>query len=93
MPNYIKSMLKKFGHIKKSRPQHSPYPFTKFQFGKQKPEPNIEYPPLTKEKTTRIQQIVGSALFYARAIDSTMLMALNTIALEQSKATEKQPLI
>ncbi len=37
----------------------------------------------------RIQQIVGSILYYARAVDMTVLMALSSIAVEQTKATEK----
>jgi hypothetical protein len=37
----------------------------------------------------RIQQIVGSILYYASAVDMTVLMALSSIAVEQTKATEK----
>ena len=36
-----------------------------------------------------IQQVVGSSLCYGRAIDSTILPALNSISAEQSKATER----
>ncbi len=37
----------------------------------------------------QVQQIVGSILYYARAVDMTVLMALSSIAVEQTKATEK----
>ncbi len=37
----------------------------------------------------QVQQIVGSVLYYARAVDMTVLMALSSIAVEQTKATEK----
>jgi hypothetical protein len=37
----------------------------------------------------RVQQIVGSILYYARAVNMTVLMALSSIAVEQMKATEK----
>ncbi len=37
----------------------------------------------------RIQQIVGSILYYARTVDMTILIALSSIAVEQMKATEK----
>jgi hypothetical protein len=37
----------------------------------------------------RVQQIVGSILYYASAVDMTVLMALSSIAVEQMKATEK----
>jgi hypothetical protein len=36
-----------------------------------------------------VQQIVGSILYYARAANMTILMALGTIASKQTKATEK----
>jgi hypothetical protein len=36
-----------------------------------------------------VQWIVGSILYYARVVDMTFLMALSTIASEQTKASEK----
>jgi hypothetical protein len=36
-----------------------------------------------------VQQIVGSILYYTQAVDTTILMALSTIASKQTKATEK----
>ena len=35
----------------------------------------------------RVQEIVGSLLFYARAVDPTMLTAVNAIASEQATPT------
>lgn len=46
-------------------------------------------PPLDKDGQKRIQQIVGSILYYARAVDLTVLMALSSIASEQAKPTDK----
>jgi hypothetical protein len=46
-------------------------------------------PPLDKKGIKRVQQIVGSILYYARVIDMTVSMALITIAIKQMKATEK----
>jgi hypothetical protein len=40
---------------------------------------------LPQSKLTRIQEIVGTFLFYGRAIDSTMMVALGTVASKQSK--------
>ena len=34
-----------------------------------------------------MQKIVGSIIYYARSVDPTILMALSTLASEQSKAT------
>lgn len=36
----------------------------------------------------RVQQIVGSLLFYARAVDNTILVGLSAIASEQTNATQ-----
>jgi len=45
-------------------------------------------PPLDAAASTRIREIVGVFLYYARAIDNTMLAALGTIASQQASATE-----
>ena len=37
---------------------------------------------------THLQQILGSLLFFARAVDNTILKALNTIARKTGSATE-----
>ena len=46
-----------------------------------------EEPLLNKKENTRVWQVVGKVLFYARAIYSNLLMGLNTIALQQENAT------
>jgi hypothetical protein len=48
-----------------------------------------ETPPLTAEHCLDIQKVSGSNLYYTRAADPTMLMPLNDIATEQTKANEK----
>jgi hypothetical protein len=48
-----------------------------------------ETPPLTAKQCLIIQKVTGSALYYARSVDPTVLMPLNDIATEQYKATEK----
>jgi hypothetical protein len=45
--------------------------------------------PLTAQQCITIQKVKGSVLYYARAVDPTVLMPLNEIATEQTKATEK----
>jgi hypothetical protein len=45
--------------------------------------------PLDKKGIKRVQQIVGSILYYAQAVDMTVLMALSKIVIKQMKATEK----
>ena len=43
-------------------------------------------PPDTKEEITRIQQVVGSILYYAISVDLTVIMALSTITSKQAKS-------
>jgi hypothetical protein len=48
-----------------------------------------ETPPLTEKQCLNIQKVTGSILNYARAVDPTVLMPLNDIVTEETKATEK----
>jgi hypothetical protein len=43
---------------------------------------------LSKEGITRLQEIVGTFMYYGRAVDNTMLVALGTLASAQSQGTE-----
>jgi hypothetical protein len=90
MPNYVSTALHKFQHPPPSRLQHAPHKWTRPVYGAK-----IQYAPdpddttlLPAAGTKRVQQIVGTLLYYARAVDSTMLVALNAISASQSKATE-----
>jgi hypothetical protein len=91
MPNYIAKVLDKFNHPPPSKPQCSPYltpPFNPLRAGQRQyasaPDPS---PHLDGTSITRVQAIVGSLLYYGRAIDNTILPALNTIAQQQSRPT------
>ena len=90
MPEYINKALQRFAHPLPTRPQHSPHAWTKPQYGAvtQLTAPLDTSPALGKDRIKRLQQIVGVLLYYARAIDASMLVALGTIASTQSKATE-----
>jgi hypothetical protein len=48
-----------------------------------------ETPPLAAKQCINIQKITCSVLYYARAVDPTVIMPLNDITTEQTKATEK----
>jgi hydroxypyruvate isomerase len=45
-------------------------------------------PAMSNDQTKKLQQVVGTFLFYARAVDPTMLHALNALAAAQSKGTQ-----
>jgi hypothetical protein len=46
-------------------------------------------PPLNKEETKYVQAVTGTLLYYARAVDSTILQALSSLATKQAKLMQK----
>ena len=78
-------------HPAPTRPQHTPYKGTAPNYGAsiQYTDPEDTSKPLDKHGTKRLQEVIGTLLFYARAVDNTMLTALGTIASAQSAGTEK----
>ncbi len=47
--------------------------------------PSGHISPLSKDDIKQIQCVIGSILYYARAVDLTVLMALSTICKQTSK--------
>jgi hypothetical protein len=90
MPGYVAKALQRFSHPAPARAQHSPHAWTKPQYGAstQLTAPIDTSPRLDKAGITRLQQIIGVFLYYARAVDSTMLVALGSLAANQTQATE-----
>jgi hypothetical protein len=88
MPGYVTALLNKYQHPAPTRPQHAPHAWTKPNYGTkiQMTDNTDESPMLPPEQVKRIQQVTGTLLYYARAVDATMLPALGTIAAQQSKA-------
>ncbi len=81
----------KYGHVAPLKPQHCPYsphPI-KYEKDNQAPSPLDDSPLLDAAGKKRVQQIVGSFLYCARAVDPTILMALSEISSQQSAPTEK----
>jgi hypothetical protein len=90
MPGFVLNMLSKFQHDNPNHPQHTPYRYVTPVYGaKTQYATKDETPPLTAKQCLTIQKVTGYVLYYARAVDPTVLMALNDIATEQTKATEK----
>ena len=91
MPTYIKDALLCFQHPKLTQPQYSPHPHTPVQFGRkgipQLAPDDDPSPALNKIDTKYVQSVIGTLLYYARAIDVTMLPALNEIAAAQANPT------
>jgi hypothetical protein len=90
MPGYVSNVSSKFQHYTPKHPQHTPSRFVTPFYGVNTPyATKNEAPPLTAQQCLTIQKVTGSVLYYARAVDPTVLMPPNDIAMEQSKATEK----
>jgi hypothetical protein len=90
MPGYASNVLSKFLHDAHKHPQHTASKYVTPVYGaKTQYATNDETPPLTAKQCLTTQTITGSVLYYARAGDPTVLMPLNDIATEQTKATEK----
>jgi hypothetical protein len=90
MLGYIKKKLQKYGHVVPNRIQSCPYAPEPKQFGTttQAPAPPNDTPKLNNAGIKWVKKIVGSILYFARTMDMTVLMALSSIAMEQTKATD-----
>jgi hypothetical protein len=90
MPRYIKSALHKYQHPAPARPEHAPHTWNppiysaKTQFVNDK----TSSPALSDKDVHKLQQLTGTILYYARAVDPTLIMSINVLASEQSNATE-----
>ena len=89
MRRYVAKKLKKHQHLTPTKPQYAPHKWLKPAYGK-----SLQHapPPDTTKKLDangkkRIQSICGSFLYYARAVDPTILPALNEIAVQQAAPT------
>ena len=89
MPGYIKNLLHKYNHQHRKQ-QNAPHPYRTPVYGTkiQTATPEDETAPVDSTIKTRIQQIVGSLLYYSRAVDPTMLVALNSLASQQANPTQ-----
>ena len=91
MPGYIEKALQRFGHERPRRLQFSPHPHVAPTYGAktQFVAPEVPSAPLDKEGQKYVQAVVGTLLYYSRAVDPTMLVALNAIATQQASPTER----
>jgi hypothetical protein len=91
IPGYVDAALKRFKHAKPTKPQNQPYPHNPKQYGSkaQYAETTDNTPLLNKDDKRFIQEVTGTFLFYARAVDATMLTALSSLAAEQCNPTER----
>jgi hypothetical protein len=90
MPGYIEKALLKFQHAKPDKPVNAPYKHTPIIYGaKQQYAVEDTSPRLSDKAITRVQNIVGTLLYYVRAVDSTLAAALSTISSQQANGTQE----
>jgi hypothetical protein len=90
MPGYVSNVLSKFQHDAPKHPQHTPSKYvTPVYVAKTQYATKDETPPLTAKQFLTIQKFTGSVLYYAKAVNPTVLMPLNDIATEQQKQLRK----
>ncbi len=89
IPEYIENALIRFGHKKPDKPQMQSYPHTTPTYGA-----TIQYakavdtsPAATKAEEKVIRQVIGVLLYYSRAVDSTIITGLSSLAVAQAKPT------
>ncbi len=89
MLGYIDNLLLKFKHPHPTKPRLSPHTCLPISYGaKTQLTPESDTSALLDDKCKhRIQEIVGSLLYYARAVDKKLLVALSAIAARQAQAT------
>jgi hypothetical protein len=90
MPKYGMKQLTRYSHVTPSKPQHCPFTPRPITYDKDNQAPTLNYDSslLNNACKKQIQQVVGSFLYYAQAVDLTILMALSDIATQQAAPTE-----
>eukprot|EP00804_Cyclotella_cryptica_P000181 CCRYP_017464-RA/>CCRYP_017464-RA protein AED:0.35 eAED:0.34 QI:0/0/0/1/0/0/3/0/357 len=90
MPGYCKKAGHRFHHPVPIKPQHQPYPHTPRTYGakQQFVDTSDDSALLSNTDKTFIQEVIGVFLYYARAVDCTMLPALGSLATQQSAPTQ-----
>lgn len=90
MPMYVVKQLAKYGHVTKKR-RHTLLQPKPCKYSKEAHilDPPDTSPPANKKETKFVEQVVGSFLYYGRAVDPLILHTLSTITDSQSALTEK----
>ena len=93
MAGYIEDALHTYQHEKPSRPQDFPYVWMAPIYGKR--NQMISHPdtisPIDPSEKKWLQQVLGNFLYYDKAVNASMLMALNSLAAVQTCPTHSTP--
>jgi hypothetical protein len=88
MPGYIARPLQGFVHPTSERPEHALHNYSAPTYGSRQQFATIDTSPAVDSKDIkRIQEVLGTLLYYARAVDCIMIPAIGTIATQQANTT------
>jgi hypothetical protein len=90
IPGYIEHALLCFQHASPAKPQDAPHFAERPIYGAavQLTAALDQSPPLSPRDTKCVREILGTLLYYARAVDCTMLPAVGSLAREQANGTK-----
>ena len=90
IPDYVRKALHEFQHLEPRRPTHSPSKWTAPAYGSriQYAKPPDTSPLLDADGINHVQRVVGKLLYYALAINNTMLVAIGNFGSEQTRSTK-----
>ena len=89
MEGYVEQALLEFQHASPKVPYHAPSRYERPNYGQK-----VQYAKaddtndLEASQVNYIQKVVGKLLYYARAVDPTMLHAINDISISAARGTE-----
>jgi hypothetical protein len=89
MMGYTKAALHKYQHAAPARLEHAPHTWNPPVYGAktQYVEHETTSPALSDKEVNSLQQLTGTLLYYFRAVDPTLIMPINVLESEQSRAT------
>ena len=89
MDDYIANLRVKYDHPDPRKLQHSLYKHALIFYGsKVQYAAKDDNPPLDADGILRVQSIVSALLFYGRAIDNKLLVALSELGQQQAASTQ-----
>ena len=91
MNGYITEVRARYGHPTPTKPVHSPHLHRDIIYGAKEQYATTDIdttPPLDTAGIKWCQGVIGSLLFYARAVDNKLLMTISAIGASQASATE-----
>ena len=90
MPGYIERALLRFEHPRCKRPEHTPHRWNAPVYGARQQFDSVDNTPiLDLKQKLHVAEVMGTLLYYARAVDCTMIPAIGTIASQQANPTQR----